>query len=68
LIANAANLATILGSIPASSDTVDFEGWQMKQWFTVLKHIYTVHTVWRYAITLKNFTPKIVLVEMHYFA
>jgi hypothetical protein len=26
-----AKVATVLGSIPASSDTVESEGWQMKQ-------------------------------------
>jgi hypothetical protein len=31
LTANA-EVATVLGSIPASTDTVESEGWQMKQW------------------------------------
>jgi hypothetical protein len=30
LTANA-RVATVLGAIPASSDTVKYEGWQMKQ-------------------------------------
>ncbi len=33
-----AKVATVLGSIPASSDTVESEGWQMKQcWITYIK-------------------------------
>ncbi len=33
-------IATLLGSIPASSDTIEFKGWQMKQyWIKYVKYI-----------------------------
>jgi hypothetical protein len=32
-----AEVATVLGSVPASSETVESEGWQMKQWWIKYK-------------------------------